>query len=40
MLAPLLDWSADRANREVERFRAEVGGDRAALSSDWEGPKH
>ncbi|WP_017610304.1 glycerol-3-phosphate dehydrogenase/oxidase [Nocardiopsis xinjiangensis] len=40
MLAPLLGWSADRADREVERFRAEIGHDRAALSSDWGDPKH
>lgn len=39
-LAPPLRWSADRADREVERYRAEVERDRAALSSDWGDPKH
>ncbi|GHD22935.1 glycerol-3-phosphate dehydrogenase C-terminal domain-containing protein [Nocardiopsis kunsanensis] len=39
-LAPLLGWSGDRADREVGGYRAEVERDRAALSSDWEGPKH
>lgn len=40
VLAPLLGWPGDRADREVERYRVEVERDRAALSSDWERPKH
>lgn len=34
LLAPLLGWSSERVDDEVERYRAEIDRDRSALMSD------